>query len=62
MAAVTIHSDFVAQENEFDTISIISPFIYHEMIGVDAMIFIFWMLHFKPAVFAFLFHLHQEAL
>ena len=41
MAAVTIHSDFVAQENESDTISIVSPFIYHEMIGVDAMIFIF---------------------
>ena len=32
-----------------DTISIVSPSIYHEMIGVDAMIFIFWMLHFKPA-------------
>ena len=29
--------------------SIASPSICHEMIGTDAMIFIFWMLSFKPA-------------
>ena len=31
------------------TISIVSPSIYHEMMGPDAWIFIFWMLSFKPA-------------
>ena len=30
------------------TVSIFSPFICHEVIGLDAMIFIFWMLSFKP--------------
>ena len=31
------------------TVSIFSPFICHEVMGLDAMIFIFWMLSFKPA-------------
>ena len=26
----------------------VSPSIYHEMMGLDAMIFVFWMLSFKP--------------
>ena len=30
------------------TISIFSPFICHEVMGWDAMIFVFWMLGFKP--------------
>ena len=30
------------------TVSIISPSICHEVIGMDAMIFVFWMLSFKP--------------
>ena len=30
------------------TISIISPSIYHEVMGPDAMILVFWMLSFKP--------------
>ena len=30
------------------TVFIISPSIYHEVMGRDAMIFIFWMLSFKP--------------
>ena len=29
-------------------ISIVSPSICHEVMGLDAMIFIFWMLSFKP--------------
>ena len=32
----------------FDTVSTVSPFISHEMMGPDAMIFVFWMLSFKP--------------
>ena len=31
------------------TVSIVSPSICHEEMGPDAMIFIFWMLSFKPA-------------
>ena len=30
------------------TVFIVSPFICHEVMGQDAMIFIFWMLSFKP--------------
>ena len=31
------------------TVAIVSPTIRHEVMGLDAMIFIFWMLSFKPA-------------
>ena len=30
------------------TVSTVSPSISHEVMGLDAMIFIFWMLSFKP--------------
>ena len=30
------------------TVSIVSPSICHEVMELDAMIFIFWMLSFKP--------------
>ena len=30
------------------TVSIVSPSIYHEVIGPVAMMFVFWMLSFKP--------------
>ena len=30
------------------TVSIVSPSIYHEVMRLDAMIFVFWMLSFKP--------------
>ena len=32
-----------------DIISIFSPFICHELMGLDVMILVFWMLSFKPA-------------
>ena len=35
--------------------------ICHEMMGLDAVILVYWMLSFKPA-FSLLFHFHQEAL
>ena len=41
MGAVTICSDFRAQNIKSVTVSIISPSICHEVIGPDAMIFIF---------------------
>ena len=33
---------------KFLTVSIVSPSIYHEVMGPDAMILVFWMLNFKP--------------
>ena len=38
-----------------DTVSIVSPSICHEVMGQDAMIFVFWMLSFKPAFSLFSF-------
>ena len=60
MAEVTIHNDFGAPKNSF-TVSIVSPSIYHEVMGLDAMILVFGMLSFKPT-FSLFFHFHQEAL
>ena len=40
MAAVTICSDFGAQENKV-IVFIVSPSIYHEVMGLDAMILVF---------------------
>ena len=39
------------------TVSIVSPFICHEVMGPDAMILVFWMLSFKPtfSLFSFTF-------
>ena len=45
-----------------DTVSTVCPSISHEVMGPDAMIFVFWMLSFKPTLFTLLFHFHQEAL
>ena len=45
MAATTICSDFRAPKIKSATIS---PSICHEVMGPDAMIFVFWMLSFKP--------------
>ena len=42
------------------TVSTISPSICHKVMGPDAMIFVFWMLSFKPTFP--LSHFHQEAL
>jgi len=51
MAAVTVHSDFGAQENKICHCFHFSPSICHEVTGPDAMILVFWMLNFK-AVFS----------
>ena len=42
MPSVTIHSDFGVQENKSVTVSIVSPSISHEVMGSDAMNFVFW--------------------
>ena len=36
------------QKIQSDTVSTVSPSISHEVMGPDAMIFVFWMLSFKP--------------
>ena len=41
MAADTIYSDFGAQKGKSLTLSIVSPFIWHEVMGPDAMILVF---------------------
>ena len=42
------------------TVSIVFPSIWHEVMGPDAMIFVLWMLSFKPT-FSLSSHFHQEA-
>ena len=40
----------------------VSQIIYHEVMGPDAMILVFWMLSFKPTFSLSSFTFHQEAL
>ena len=49
MAADTICSDFGAPKLKLLTVSIVSPSICHEVMGPDAMIFLFSLLSFKLA-------------
>ena len=48
MAAVTICSDFGAQENKICHYFHCFPSFCHEVMEPDAMIVVFWMLSFKP--------------
>ena len=43
------------------TVSIFSPSIGHEVVGLDAMVIVFGMLSFKPA-FSLFCYPHQETL
>ena len=44
------------------TVFIAYPSISHEVMGLDAMILVFWMFSFKPTFFTLLFYFHQESL
>ena len=55
MAAVTIHSDLEPKKIKCVIAPNFSPTICHEVMGLDAMIFIFCMLSFKPALSLFAF-------
>ena len=44
------------------TVFTVSPSNCHEVMGLDAMTLVFWMLSFKPTFFTLLFHPHQGAL
>ena len=48
IAAVTVHSDFEAENIKSVTVSTFPPSICHEEMGLDAMILVFWMVSFKP--------------
>ena len=50
MVGVTISVILEPKKIKSVTVSIVSPSICHEVMGPDAMIFIFWMLSFKPAL------------
>ena len=47
MAAVTIHSDLKCKKIKSVTASTFSPFICHEVMGLDGMILVFWRLSFS---------------
>ena len=47
------------QKINLSLFSLFPPSIFHEVVGLDSMIFIFWMLSFKPVFFTLLFHFHQ---
>ena len=49
MAAVPIWVDFGGQENKVSNCFHCLPFICHEVMRLDAMILVSWMLSFKPA-------------
>ena len=48
IAVVTVCSDFGAPEN-LPLLPLFPPSICHKVIGLDAMILVFWMFSFKPA-------------
>ena len=48
MAAITICSDFGAPQNKVWHCFYCFPIYFPELMGPDAMIFVFWMLSFKP--------------
>ena len=49
MAAVTICSDFGAPQNKVWHCFHCFPIYFHEVMGPDAMILVYWMLTFKPS-------------
>ena len=46
MAAVIVHSDFGARKMKSVTVSIVSPSICHEVMGLDAMTLVFLNVEF----------------
>ena len=49
MTTITVCSDFGAQENKICHCFFHFPLsIWHEVMGLDAMILVFWMMSFKP--------------
>ena len=44
------------------TVSIVSPSVFHEVMGLDAMVFNFLNADFKASFFTLFFYFHQKAL
>ena len=61
MAAVTVHKDFGAWENKSLSFLCFPNYLQWND-GPEVMIFVCWMLSFKPAFHSLLFHSHQVAL
>ena len=50
MTEVTVHSDLRAQEIKLcHCFNFFPLYICHEVMGLDAMLLVFWIFHFKPA-------------
>ena len=62
MAVVTIYSDLEPKKIKSVTVSIVSPSICHEVMGLDAIVLVLWMLSFKPAISLSLFILSKGCL
>ena len=66
MAAVNIHSDFGVQDYKLYHCFHCFPSFCHEVMGPDALIFVFWMLSFKSAFsfssFTFIMRLFSSSL
>ena len=62
MAAITICSDFGAQKIKSATVFTVSPSICQEVMGLGAMILVFWILSFKPTISLSSLFYFQEAL
>ena len=66
MAVITICSDFGAPKNKVSHCFHCSPSICHEVMGLDAMILVLWMLGFKPtfplSCFTFIKRLFRSSL
>ena len=55
MVAITAQSDFGGQEKKNLSLLPFSPSICHEVMELDAVVFVFLMLHFKPSFSLFFF-------
>ena len=54
-------SAVILEPPQIKSVTVVSPSISHEVMALDAMIFVFWMLSFK-STFSLSFQFHQEAL
>ena len=65
MAAAIVCSDCGAQENKVCHCFRFSPSVCHEVMGLNAVILVFWMLNFKPGLslssFALIKRLHSSS-
>ena len=60
--ALTISSDFGDNENKICHCSTFFPSIYHEGMGLNAMILVFFKVEFYASICTILFHPPQEGL